>query len=283
MGVTRPEAGVPVRRGARTEIAEHLAPARHALTELVRERPDHALGDPQRAQAGARHGNVAMRRRLRAAPLLVARHRLCNRAQPRPPAPGVRHMSEDICGARIAAPVRPQHVALDVRTIDGHQNASPNARCSSSGPHPLRPDRERDQLLARGQRCLHLRDRRMRVGGDEEPGVDLVVQQVRLELGTRRLGRAADAAPPDLPRLGRELHAQLVEVGIERSVEVAREDQIAALEVVLSPLRRIVHPVVQDHPAGEVGTGEPRQRAADPRETVEVVAQLRLRRPPGSA
>ncbi len=267
---------------ARAEVAEHLAPRRHPLAELVGERRDHRLRHPECAQPGARDRDVVVRARLPLPPLLVARDQVGDLVQPGSSAGDLPECDEHVRRARVGIPVRPQHVALDVRTIDlgrhadRHQNSSVNACQSSSGPRPWARTAKSISRERASSARLHLRDRGVRIRGDEEPGVDLVVEQVCLQLRTRRVRRAADAPAPDLFRLGRQLHAQLVEVGIERAVEVAREDQVSALEMILSRLRGIVHPVVQDHPAGEVGTGQPRQWALVLTQRAEERTQRRL-------
>src|SRR5256885_16659980 len=80
--------------------------------------------------------------------------------------------------------------------------------------HVLPAQGQRDRALALRQARLDLRQRRLPVGGHEEAGVDLVVEQVRLELRARGTGWTAHAPPPDLARLGLEALAQLVQVGV---------------------------------------------------------------------
>ena len=213
-----PRPGLPVlgRRSARRRRAARRA--RHALAELVREGVEHRVGTPSAASpaavkrdvhrvlglarptAGGRHV-VGRSRQQRARP---ARGRRC--AGTGTPRSGSRSRAGRCPGCRPGRRVRPTTAGAGgsaaARAASG-ANRSRKRGLQLRGVEALGVGGELDDPLAQLEALAHAATRRVRVGGREQAGVDLVVADVALERGRVRGARIAGAVPPPARRLRR--------------------------------------------------------------------------------
>ena len=254
-----------------SSVARGAMPSRNAPENV----PITASETPSARRPGGGDGDVERRQRLLALrPRLGGRDVVEQAGEPGPALLGrAVDVHEGVARAVVVVAVGAQDVALDVGEVHVRARARhrfaffserlDERRLQRRRVQALRGDGELDHPLALGERPLDRADRRVAVGRVEDAALDLVVQQVLLQ--RRALGAlgAADAAPPDLLGERRELLAQVVEVGVDVAVEVAREDEVRAVEVLLLalPPRLVVVEVRHDHEARDVRAGELREGA----------------------
>ena len=280
------ERRLPVLRGALADIAQQLGARRHAGAEVVGEAGERRARDAERLEPGVREGDVDPRLRL-GLPRSGGQDVRGRLGQQRAGARRVVDAQEQV--ARGGQPVAADHEALDRGELErlGHvMNSAWKRACSSGRREPLRPHRELDQLRAPREVGVHLGDGLVAVGAEEQRALDLVVAEVGGERGRVCAPRVAGAVAPDRVGVVGQLGAQRLEVGVERPVEVAREQQPRGLQRIAALAAALVDDVLEDHPAREVGAGNARQRAGVLRaEGVEVGGERasRGRRGSGSA
>src|SRR6516165_4824460 len=146
------------------------------------------------------------------------------------------------------------------------------------GGQPLCPQREVDEAHPQREAALDILYGAIAVRREEERTVDLVVTKVFGEGTAISSARIADAVAPNhvsgLPKAGPEC----LEVAVELTVEVAREQEARELEVItLALIGALVDDVIDHDPAGEVGAGHAREGALiSALQSVEVLGEPRL-------
>ncbi len=185
------ESGLPALRRALARVAEQLRAGRHAVAELAREAAQRRLGEAERAQPGVRERQVDAGLGLDR-PGGRGQHLVEGPGDPVPGLGGVGHPQQEVGGERQA--VAAHHEPLDVGEVElAHSgNASLKRACRVGRIQPLRLEREGDQAGPQVQVGVHLGDRLIAVGGEEQRAGNAALEQpLRPRLRVRAAGVAA--------------------------------------------------------------------------------------------